>query len=172
LKNIRIKLLVLFFFIAFYSIRTQFAFSTTFQDLEITPKEPYLGENVTIRFKLNNTNIQGGTVGFIIEHHPPAYLMDDNTSQRYPQIAKSVLVPQNQMISYKYELSSNYTGVNVIVIYHEGSQVLAETFTVQEPDVAFIGEGSISKVAVIQVIGYLIIGALVLTALILIIKRI
>lgn len=118
-----------------------------FQDLKVTPEEIDRGDNVTIQFKITNNGDQEENIGFILEHHPPAYLIkyDENVTLPYFQYAKSVLVPPNQTIIYKYTLRSSnyYHGVNSIIINYQGSQTIAETFTVNEiKDVSSIGSDS------------------------------
>ncbi len=108
-----------------------------FQDLSVTPEEINYGENVTIQFNITNKGSQEKNVGFIIEHHPPAYLIihDENMTLPYFQYAKSISLQPNQKINYKYTLrtSNYYPGVNTIIINYLGSKVLAETFTVTQP---------------------------------------
>ena len=105
-----------------------------FQLLMIYPNKINQGENVSITFIINNNQDVDAVVGFIIEHHPLANLIIDeaDTSLKYFQYAKSVSMSENQWVYYKFDLSSNYTGVNTVVVTQEGSQVLVETFMVNE----------------------------------------
>jgi len=145
-----------------------------FENLVITHKG---GGARTVMFTIYNNQETDDTIGFIIEHHPPAYpnIDEANTSLKYFQYAKSVSLKAGEHRAYDFTFSSNNTGVNTIVVNYLGHQVLAETFTLQEPDVADdsdLREPSYSMSMIIQVTGYLLIGALILTAFILFIKRI
>jgi len=108
-----------------------------FQGLIISPRKISQWENITIMFIITNKQAQNDTIGFIIEHHPPAYLIIDegNTSLKYFQYAKSVSIEAGERFFYKYVLSSKYTGVNTVVMNYLGHQVWAESFTVYEPEV-------------------------------------
>jgi len=108
-----------------------------FQNLTVTPSEVNHGENITIQFKITNNHVLEQNIGFIIEHHPPAYriIHNENMSLKYFQYAKSVLVRPNQTVIYKYVLSSPnyYPGVNSIIINYQGGQIIGEVFTVNQP---------------------------------------
>ncbi|TFH13483.1 hypothetical protein E4H04_11880 [Candidatus Bathyarchaeota archaeon] len=103
-----------------------------FQDLMISPYEIYQGKNTTIRFNITNKQENEATIGFIIEHHPPPYQIidEENMTLKYLQYAKSVIVPARSTITYEYILSSNYAGVNTIVINYQGGPKLTDTFKV------------------------------------------
>lgn len=121
-----------------------------FQDLTVAPKEINHSENMTILFKITNRRSQERIIGFIIEHHPPAYLIidEENMTLKYFQFAKSISVLPNQTITYEYVLRvpNYYPGVNSIIINYQGSQALAATFTVNEiDDDSSIGTGSQSN---------------------------
>ena len=120
-----------------------------FRDLMVTPKEISSGENVSIQFFITNKRSQERNIGFIIEHHPPVYLIIDEESMtlKFFQFAESISLQPNQTILYVYfPLSSNYVGVNTVIINYLGGQALAETFTVNEiMDVSSIETGSQSN---------------------------
>ena len=114
-----------------------------FDVLTITPNHVSVDENVTLLFKITNNENRDELVGFIIEHHPPPYLIVDNENMtlKYYQYAKSTTIPAGKTITYVYRLSSEYPGVNTIVVTHEGSPVLTGTFTVSEKRISnFMGE--------------------------------
>ena len=103
-----------------------------FQDIRITPDEITQSNNTMIRFNITNKLENEATVGFIIEHHPPAYQIidEENMTLKYLQYAKSVTIPAKMTITYEYVLSSNYTGVNTVVINYQGGPELTDTFKV------------------------------------------
>ena len=107
---------------------------TVFQGLSIWPRTISQGENITMQFMITNKLDQENTVRFIIEHHPTAYQVIDNENmtKKYFQIAKSVSIQPDRTNIYTYVLGSNYTGVNTIIISHQGRQILYQTFTVRE----------------------------------------
>jgi len=108
-----------------------------FQNLTVTPSEVNHGDNITIQFRITNNRALEQNIGFIIEHHPPAYMIIDNEnmSLKFFQYAKSVSVRPNQTVIYKYVLSSPnyYPGVNSIIINYLGGQIIGESFTVNQP---------------------------------------
>ena len=52
--------------------------ATVFDTLTMTPNHVSIDENVTLLFKITNNENRDELVGFIIEHHPPPYLIVDN----------------------------------------------------------------------------------------------
>jgi hypothetical protein len=108
-----------------------------FQNLTVTPSEVNHEENITIQFRITNNHALEHNIGFIIEHHPPAYriIHNKNMSLKFFQYAKSVSVRPNQTVIYKYVLGSpNYhPGVNSITINYLGGQIIGEAFTVNQP---------------------------------------
>ncbi len=98
-----------------------------FENLVITPKESPNGNPLTVRFTISNNQETDDTIGFIIEHHPPAYLIIDeaNTSLKYFQYAKSVPLKDGEHRAYHFTFSSKYVGVNTVVVNYLGHQVLA-----------------------------------------------
>ena len=146
-----------------------------FENLVISPKGISKWEPLTVMFTITINQETDDTIGFIIEHHPPAYLIIDeaNTSLKYFQYAKSVPLEAGEHLAYDFTFSSKYTGVNTVVVNYLGHQVLAEPFTVHEPEIASsLVEPTILWNAVYQVTGFVIIGVLTITGLILILKRI
>jgi len=103
-----------------------------FQDIRIPPDEITPRNNTMIRFNITNKLENEVTVGFIIEHHPPPYQIidEENMTLKYLQYAKSVTIPAKRTITYEYVLSSNYTGVNTVVINYQGDPELTDTFIV------------------------------------------